>query len=405
MATLKAVIKKDKQRADKTWNVLIRFTHDQKIRYISTTMYVTKSDLTKSYMIKNQQIIDKCNELIKVYRNKILELNLELNDMDIDCIVDYLKSKDDNNNISFTLFAEEWCKKHTEIKSIMNYVTSLNSFKSFFQHDNIMCHEITVKKMKAFEDFLSDKKRAKSLYTSCIVRLFNEARNYYNDEDNDIIRIKQSLKKYVIPQQNVAEKRALSEDVIRNIFELTYDGKKNKGNSSLHDLALDCFKLSFCLMGINSADLYNAMEINDEYLIYERTKTKDRRSDHAKMIVRIHPIIKELVDKYRDNKRAFNFYDRYSSLSTFNQNINKGLKQVGNEVGIEDLTYYSARHSMATIAINKVRINKYIVNDMLCHTDTSMRMTDLYIEKDFAPINEANFKLLDYVFKEKDATK
>ena len=53
---------------------------------------------------------------------------------------------------------------------------------------------------------------------------------------------------------------------------------------------------------------------------------------------------------------------------------------------------------MATIAINKVGISKYIVNDMLNHVDTSMKITELYIQKDFAPINEANFKLLDYMF-------
>lgn len=38
---------------------------------------------------------------------------------------------------------------------------------------------------------------------------------------------------------------------------------------------------------------------------------------------------------------------------------------------------------------------------MLCHTDSSMKVTDLYIQKDFTPINEANFKLIEYVFGEK----
>ncbi len=71
MATFKATIKKDKQRADKTWNVLIRFTHNRKTRYLSTTMYVTKKDLTASFRIKNQRILDRCDELIREYRKKI----------------------------------------------------------------------------------------------------------------------------------------------------------------------------------------------------------------------------------------------------------------------------------------------------------------------------------------------
>ena len=119
------------------------------------------------------------------------------------------------------------------------------------------------------------------------------------------------------------------------------------------------------------------------------------------MVVRVHPVIRPLVEKYRGKERVFNFHERLSSTSDLNRAINIGLKEIGHKIGIESLQYYAARHSMATIAINKVGINKYIVNDMLCHTDQSMRITDLYIQKDFTPINEANFKLLEYMFGEK----
>ena len=197
---------------------------------------------------------------------------------------------------------------------------------------------------------------------------------------------------------NVAEKRALSTEDIRRIFVLPYSDMKVKGKQCRRDLALDCFKLSFCLMGMNSADLYNATDYDGEYITYCRTKTKDRRNDHAKMVVRVHPMIKELVDKYKGEERVFNFHKRFSSMADFNRSINIGLKEIGKELGIENLQFYSARHSMATIAINDVRIDKWTVNEMLCHTDLSMKVTDLYIKKDFSPINEANFRLLEYMF-------
>lgn len=151
-------------------------------------------------------------------------------------------------------------------------------------------------------------------------------------------------------------------------------------------------------MGMNSADLYNATEFDGKYITYHRTKTKDRRHDQAKMIVEIHPIIKDLVNKYRGKDRVFNFYERFSSMADLNRAINIGLKEISKELGFENLQFYAARHSMATIAINKVGISKYLVNDMLNHVDASMKITELYIQKDFAPINEANFKLLDYMF-------
>lgn len=397
MATFKALIKKGNKRADGTWNVVIRFTHESKVRFIPTTMYVTKKDITSSFKIKNVQIIDRCEDLIRIYRERISELNLELNDIDIDTVVSYLKQKKDKKGISYTDFARKWMAKHTEIKGMKNYKTSLNAFCSFVGRENILCDEVTVKTMKAFEEALKDRPRAQSLYPNCITRIFNEARDYYNDEDNDIIRIKHSLRKYKPVQQNVAEKRALDVETIRKIFALPYDNIKIKGKSSRHDLALDCFRLSFCLMGMNSADLFNATDFDGKTIIYNRTKTKDRRTDKAEIHVDVHPCIMTLVKKYKGKDRVFNFYEWFSSMSDFNRAINIGLKEVGKEIGVDGLQFYAARHSMATIAVNDVGISKYIVNDMLNHTDQLLRVTELYIKRDFRQINIANAELIDFV--------
>ena len=254
--------------------------------------------------------------------------------------------------------------------------------------------------MKAFENALKDRPRAQSLYPNCIKTMFNAARDYYNDEDNDIIRIKHSLDRYKPVEQNVAEKRALDVETIQRIFALPYDNIKVKGKSSRHDLALDCFRLSFCLMGMNSADLYYADRLEDNPIIYDRMKTKDRRRDKAEIQVKITDYIKPLVEKYKGKSRVFNFYERFITMESSNRAINLGLKEIGKEIGIERLQFYAARHSMATIAVNDVKISKYVVNDMLNHTDQSLKITELYIKKDFSHINEANVKLLDYVLKE-----
>lgn len=398
MATFKAVIKKGNKRADGTWNVVIRFTHNSKVRFIPTTMYVTKKDITSSFKIKNANILDRCNDIIKEYRNRLSELSLEFNDIDIDTIVSYIRQKKDNKGISFTEFAAKWIEEST-IKGIKNYKTAINALCSFVGRDNILCEEINVKTMKSFENALKDRPRAQSLYPNCIKTIFNAAKEYYNDEDNDIIRIKHSLDKYKPVEQNIAEKRALDVETIRRIFALPYDNVRVKGKSSRHDLALDCFRLSFCLMGMNSADLYYADRLEDNTITYDRMKTKDRRRDKAEIQVKITDYIKPLVEKYKGKDRVFNFSERFTNMESFNRAINIGLKEVGKEIGIERLQFYAARHSMATIAVNEVGISKYIVNDMLNHTDQSLRVTELYIKKDFSHINEANVKLLDYVLK------
>lgn len=60
--------------------------------------------------------------------------------------------------------------------------------------------------------------------------------------------------------------------------------------------------------------------------------------------------------------------------------------------------FYISRHSWATIALNKVGIDKYIVHAALNHIDDSMKVTDIYIERDFVNENKANVKVVKYVF-------
>ncbi len=396
MATFKYMVRKDKMRSDGTWNVVIRMTHERAVKYLPTSMYVTKADLTSAFKIKNYKVIDRCEDIISSYRKKCMELELDVVSIGIDKVAEYLTRKDAGCP-SFTDFAEKWLAE-TDIKGKRNYRASLRAFQRFMGRENIRCADVTVKALKAFEDSLKGKERARSQYTASIVKLFNDARTYFNDEDNGIVVIRHSLERYRVPRQNVARKRALTLEQIRAIFALPYDGLKTNAGQSLHDLALDCFRLSFALMGMNAVDMYWAHEIDGDTIIYNRTKTKDRRSDGAEMRVTIHPHIKALAEKYMDKDGfVFNFHRRHTNESTFDRALNVGLKEVGKEIGVERLQFYAARHSMATIAVNDVGISKYVVNDMLCHVDATLRITELYIRKDFGAVNEANRRLLDFV--------
>ena len=175
---------------------------------------------------------------------------------------------------------------------------------------------------------------------------------------------------------------------------------KGQKSTCRYDLAKDCFVLSFCLIGMNSADLYFATDLQDGAITYNRTKTKARRADGAKMRVDIPPFILPLVEKYRDStgKRIFNFHQYYANEKGFNKALNRGLKEIGSILGVEDLEYYAARHSWATIAVNKVGIDKYTVHAALNHIDEAMKVTDIYIERDFVNENKANAKVVKYVF-------
>lgn len=400
MDTFKVLIRKDRQREDKTFVVFIRYTHNRKIVYLPTTMVAKKKDITSSFKIKNQKILDRGEDLIRIYRKKLEGLFLEINDVPFERIVERLKEKDESGSINFIDYANRWLKANSDKKGIRNYKSSINALCRYLGRQVIYCSEFSERMMKDFESSLENKPRAQSLYTSAILKIYKEARDHYNDYDNNDIRIKASLHGYKPKKQNVAEKRALDIKQIRSIAKLKVEA------GSRMELAKDCFLISFCLMGMNAVDLYNVTQYDGERITYNRTKTKDRRSDKALMVVDVPSIIKPIMAKHMKDCNegyVFNFSKRFSSSIEFNRSLNIGLKKIGEVLDIERLQFYSARHSMATIAANNVRIPIYIVNDMLCHIDERMRITNLYIKKDFSLINEANSKLMDYVWgKEKD---
>ncbi|MDR0830079.1 MAG: hypothetical protein LBN95_08225, partial [Prevotellaceae bacterium] len=96
---------------------------------------------------------------------------------------------------------------------------------------------------------------------------------------------------------------------------------------------------------------------------------------------------------------VFDFYRRYSTSKNFVSAIDKGLKEVAKACKIErELSSYYARHSWATIARNNCHISKSDVDECLNHVDGNNKMADIYIEKVWTMLDNANRKVLDYIF-------
>ena len=240
-------------------------------------------------------------------------------------------------------------------------------------------------------------KRSISLYTSQIKTLHNLAKNEYNDEDRGIIRIPFSpFSKYKIAPVPKSEHRTLSIDQVQQIIDLPYKQNARNGGQPVFNLAKDLFILSFAMMGMNSADFYNAPTAENEIITYQRTKTRTRREDKAEMKVRIEPEIKSLFEKYSDpsGEKVFIFHKWYRSSENFNKSINKGLDEIGKIIEVPDLNYYYARHTMATLAANKAGIDIARVDEMLNHSDSTLKLARVYIERDYSVLWEANRKLL-----------
>ena len=420
MLTINAEVVKNQRKTNDCFTVRLRFTLDRKMKRLATSLFATSKDLTKDLKIKQTSPLKReVDNLIRGYQDKCAKLQIELNHYTLDDVMDYLNGeREKQQTIDFIKFSREWIAS-TSIKGAPNYTTAVNALVRFVGKEELDINLVTQDFLEGFKSFLNKERevrtkkllqqgkrvpsnRTLSLYLVSIKKLFNEAKKKYNRKEKNLILIAHSpFDDFSIPRQEATRKRAIPSDIIKKVWKLPYkDMKKGYKSTCRYNLAKDCFILSFCLMGMNSADLYYATDLKNGTITYNRTKTKARRLDGAKMQVDIPKLVMPIVEKYRDKsgKRIFNFYRYYADEKSFNKAINYGLKEIGSLLGIDDLEYYAARHSWATIALNKVGIDKYTIHAALNHVDDAMKVTDIYIERDFVNENKANAKVVKYVF-------
>ena len=406
MATFKPEVRMDNLRSDNTYSIRIRITHNRKVKRIPTSIYVDKKEVTKSGKIKNQQIIDQLEDIVREYRKKVTALSVVIEVMTIDELTEYLTKKDETLKVDFFEFSEKWIAKNKDKHGIQIFVSMLNTLEKFLGRRRLDFKEINYRFLKSFEEHLGQRRRL-SLYMGKIRHLYNEAKLEYNDEEYGRILIPWSpFAKYSIPNIEPTKDRTLTAEQIRQIYELPYKPNRFPSRPCAYNVAKDVFILSFCLMGMNTADLYLCEELAESdgrYTItYNRAKTSARRSDKARISVDVHPFLLPLFEKYRNPRKGkiFSFVNRYCDYTQLNKSVNKGLKEVGKAIGIDDLEFYAARHTFATIARNKLGYDKSTVGEALNHVEKENKITDIYIQKDFSIINKLNKEVIEYVFKD-----
>ena len=381
-----------KLSSNKTRTVYLKIRSGRTEKRINTHVKVSESEISpRTKKIKTFEKAMQIEKLRLDLEMKISQMGIEALGINMDAkhITTAITKKEEE--VDFFAFAKNWLA-HTSIKGKKNYQCMLNTFSSFLGKESLCFSDLTYTLLKAFENHLTKKPRAQSLYLGEIRHLFREAMLEYNTEENTAIK-SDPFVRYKVPKQVMKKGvRALTLEELTKVYH--YQGKPG----SRDQLARDTFILSFCLMGMNSVDLFSATDYKNGYIKYNRTKTKDRRSDEAYIEVKVHPFLKPLMRKYAGTKTIFNFCSRYNDYEGFNKNLNIGLKKVGKSVGINDLEFYQARHTFATLSRNLMKFSKGDVDEALNHVG-NFGIADIYIAKDFSIINDNNFKLIKKVFK------
>lgn len=390
------------KKADGTANIRIVVRHQRRKKEFATNIILQPTDFTKGGKIKNYKVLDTLEDLLSTYRKKCQALGLRINNMSVEDVVEFIRKEDSEDfHLDFFEYGEKLSKKKKPNTGHNIYV-ALQSFKAFLGRDKLDINELTTRLLQDYIEFNANKLANNSIiaYIRNIKVIFHAAQNEYNDEDTDTILIKKNpFKKLQLPSNVLVKKRSISADIIRNIYKL--EDKKQpvtKDKYCLYNFAKDMFILSFLLVGMNAIDLYHCGPIDkDGYITYNRTKTKDSRLDMAEIRIKVPALAYPIIEKYKDTEgtHLLGLHKHYL-ISRLNDALSTGMKNVSEDIG-EKVTFYSARHSWATIAVNDVGIDKYTVHLALNHTDQSTAITDVYIRKDFSVIDKANDKVIDYI--------
>ena len=369
----------------------LRLTLNRKSLYTKTNILVRKEDLRGGKII-NPDVRHKVEDIVRETEKAVSQIDtFALDNMTLGDVLAFIENIQKGEfRLDFFKFGYGLVEKKAA-SSRAGYTSALNSFKEFVGCDTLDIGRITSSLLRQYEQWLRDKygdsARAVTAYTAALRFVHAQARARYNNEETGYVPIKNPFQFYKPPVQRPAKHRAVEPSVIAKMLEL------RESLSGRERLGVDVFLLSFALMGMNCPDMYGCSAPKKGVITYNRAKTRSRRADHAEMKVKIDPLVERLVDEYAGTDRAFSFAEKYTTYQILGENVNDGLRKFCKRIKTDPFTLYSARHAWASIAY-KSGIDKGVINDCLCHVDRDMKVTDIYIDKDWSVMWKANHKVL-----------
>lgn len=418
MATISWVIMRHHKKADGTYNPKIRIIHNR------TTAYMPTAIFTPLVRFKGRESLGRLTDkdVEEALYDKVKELRGILNTNDYlidDCenaraVVELLKRKiNERKGIDFIEFANKYLEGMKENGRKRIVASLIKNLCRFTGTASLPIKQLTGAFLERFEAWLrapgesplEGKKQGKKplkdstieTYMKAMQTLFNRMLAAYNDyETGDIVISRNPFKGYTPNVKIVFRKKALDVTVIRRIA--AYDPPQ-KSRSGHEGFARDMFLLSFCLAGMNMADIFACEVYKDGRLEYCRAKTKDRKKDRAFISLPVVDEVKGIFDKYRDpaGRRVFGLYQSFVNTESVGGALFYGMKTMCQDLGIEPITLYAARHSFATIARNDCNVSMEDVALCLTHR-SGFDMTDTYVKPDFTRVDRVIRKVMDFVF-------
>lgn len=295
--------------------------------------------------------------------------------------------KTDNSLFNFMKKLIAGLKKRGNIRTSETYRSTLNSFASFRNYEDIMLDSISCSTMESYKLWL----RNRGLTPNTISFYMRILRAVYNRAVENDMTENRSPFRHVYTGIEKTVKRALPLRTVRKIKEL--DLSKNPQL----EFARNMFMMSFYLRGMSFIDMafLRKSDLKSGYITYRRRKTGQR------LIIKWTAEMQAILAKYPENKSDYllpiikapdtNERSVYRNVS---YSINQRLKTIAEILSINmPLTMYVARHSWVSAAKTK-GIPVSVISEGMGHDSEST--TQIYLASlDASVVDSANSIILD----------
>ena len=419
MASVKLYLDARSPKKDGTFPLKLTITH-QKPFHISLDVSIPKENWIENKIegkIKNKKFLNThIQARLSSVENYLLTLKLQekldkLTPQELKKQIDRLNNPDGfeeekeekilGESLLFGEYAEKFIstRKTEGTKDVYKY--TLNAISKLYDLSSLTSGDINYNWLEEFETSLcsSTSTNTRGIHLRNIRAIFKNA-NKKKVVSKDLY----PFEDYSIEKEETAH-RNLTIENLRTLKNYPVEPHQEKYR--------DLFMLLFYMIGINMVDILHATGIHNGRLQYRRAKTGKLYD------IKIHPEAMLIIKKYSPGKKyLLNFLDNYQDYRDFRKRFNMNLQQIGlsewiitkskNGRVIKKKSYkplfpflssYYARHTWASIAAY-LDIPEKTIKMALGHG--AKTTTDIYINFDIKKVDEANKKVINYLFEKED---
>ena len=293
---------------------------------------------------------------------------------------------EEDKRTSFWTIAER-CISTKEGRTKLVYLHTLSKLRAFAGGRPLYIEDIDRVWLHGFEASIGGKVNSRALH----LRNLRHICNFALDEE---LTTHYPFRKFKIRTEETL-KKALTVDQLRTLLTMPVEPWQEEYR--------DMFWLMFLLRGINAVDLFGATpdQVVDGRLEYRRSKVGTLLS------VKLEPEALEIIEKYRGKDHLVAPLDRYTNYKDYLRRMDYGLKSLGRPTGkrgkilgpgmFPKLSSNWARHTWATLCA-ELDIPDPTITLGMGHKTAGHKTTAIYIKRDMKKVDEANRKVIDYIF-------